>query len=356
MSSSVCLYFTRGSCRFGNSCWNSHDLGSIRSDSPFQIQAESSDHDEISFLMAERRATTPITASPSTSASRPRQINQVLPNTANKSPEMAETNKTATQDKWILQNNYTWETIEDTPDSLLVETTKKLKEAENAVISLRQQLRINDNNLSCMRDQMEQCIENDLKCNICYEVFIEPTVLNCSHTFCLECIESWTREVNHCPICRVIVKDKSHCLTLDTYLDKISEYLSSEIKTRRETLKVERNNNKVEVNRNPRHNAIINHRYPYMRRALGVELWDELEQDAAERGIALEEALLDPIRVGDAIGRHRFNGLFANHLDRIALEGMIDAGKEEGRLAIDRGNEDELSHPKIAVYSRWCLE
>jgi len=43
-------------------------------------------------------------------------------------------------------------------------------------------------------------------------------------------------------------------------------------------------------------------------------------------------------------------------LNRIALEGMIDAGKEEGRLAIDRGNEDELSHPKIAVYSRWCLE
>jgi hypothetical protein len=78
----------------------------------------------------------------------------------------------------LLSDNYTWETIEGTPDSLLVETTKKLKEAENAVISLRQQLRINDDNLSCMRDQMEQCIENDLKCNICYETFIEVISLN----------------------------------------------------------------------------------------------------------------------------------------------------------------------------------
>ncbi|XP_026818939.1 E3 ubiquitin-protein ligase RNF8-like [Rhopalosiphum maidis] len=240
MSSSVCLYFMRGSCRLGNRCRNSHDLASIRSDNPSQIQAESSSSDEIGFPMATRRQTTTMTASSSSSASRPRQINQVLPNTAIKSPE---SNKTATQGKWMLQNNYIGETIENTPDSLLVETTKKLKEAENLVISLRQQLRINENNFSCLRDQMKQCMENNLKCSICYEIFIEPTVLNCAHTFCLECIESWTRRANHCPICRVIVTNKSHCRTLDTFLDKKSECLSSEIKTRRETLKVERNNN-----------------------------------------------------------------------------------------------------------------
>jgi len=34
--------------------------------------------------MAARRETTPMTASPSSSASRPRQINQVLPNTEKK--------------------------------------------------------------------------------------------------------------------------------------------------------------------------------------------------------------------------------------------------------------------------------
>uniref|UniRef100_A0A2S2NV50 E3 ubiquitin-protein ligase n=1 Tax=Schizaphis graminum TaxID=13262 RepID=A0A2S2NV50_SCHGA len=297
MSSSVCLYFMRGSCRFGNRCWNSHDLGSIRSNSPPQIQAESSSNvdDKIRFpSFAARRKTTSMTASPSSSASRPRQRNQVLPNTANKSPE---TNKTATQDKWIIQNNYTSETIESTPDSMLVETIKKLNEAENSIISLRQQLRTNENNFSCMQDLTEQCVENDLKCSICYEMFIEPTVLNCSHTFCLECIESWTQRANHCPTCRVRITNKSHCLTLDTYLDNISEHLSSEIKTRRETLKVERHNNKVEVNRNQRNNARINHRSRFRR-----QIWNEQDHYNNEPG--------------NAPG-NRNNGLFANPLNSV---------------------------------------
>lgn len=78
---------------------------------------------------------------------------------------------------------------------------------------------------------------------IYFILFFQPTVLNCSHTFCHECIESWTRRVNHCPTCRVYVKNKSYCLTLDTFLDKISDCLPEEIKSRREELKVERNNN-----------------------------------------------------------------------------------------------------------------
>lgn len=32
--SAVCMYYLRGSCRFGNRCWNSHDLSSLRSASP----------------------------------------------------------------------------------------------------------------------------------------------------------------------------------------------------------------------------------------------------------------------------------------------------------------------------------
>jgi len=73
---------------------------------------------------------------------------------------------------------------------------------------------------------------------------LQPTVLNCAHTFCHDCIESWTRRVNHCPTCRVYVKTKVHCLTLDAFLDKTTECLSEEIKLRRESLKVERNNNR----------------------------------------------------------------------------------------------------------------
>jgi len=76
--------------------------------------------------------------------------------------------------KNFLDNN-SGETREGTPDSMLLEAVKKLNEADNLVVSLRQQLRIKNEgeNFSWVEHQMEQCIESDLQCNICYEMFIK---------------------------------------------------------------------------------------------------------------------------------------------------------------------------------------
>jgi len=61
----------------------------------------------------------------------------------------------------------------------------------------------------------------------------------------------------------------------------------------------------VEVNRSRRNNARRrNHRNQAMRGALGV-LWGERDRDGTDWNIALEEALIDPIRLGDIIGRNR---------------------------------------------------
>lgn len=44
---------------------------------------------------------------------------------------------------------------------------------------LRQQLRSkNEEHFSWIEHQMEQCIDNDLQCNICYELFIKVIVFN----------------------------------------------------------------------------------------------------------------------------------------------------------------------------------
>ncbi|CAI6357603.1 unnamed protein product [Macrosiphum euphorbiae] len=289
-SSSVCSYYLRGTCWFGPLCWNSHDLGTVPTYRPYNMDEADTSAEEINFVVGSRRETTPMTASPNRSNSRPRQINQVLPNSGNKSSETHETAPSEYKGKWCLKNIKTGETRTGSPNSVIVETEKKLNEAESLVVSLREQLRVKNkrDNFSWVEHLMKQCLESDLQCNICYEMFIKPTVLSCSHTFCHECIESWTRTVNHCPTCRAYVKHKSYCLTLDTYLDKIADCLPDEIKTRRETLKVERNNNR-EVNRSQRNNA----NNQFMRQTSGVNISGEHEQHRSELAISMQNLIFD---------------------------------------------------------------
>jgi len=79
----------------------------------------------------------------------------------------------------LLSDINTGETRAGSPDSVLVETVKKLNEADNLIVSLRQQLRVKNegDNFSWVEHQMEQCIESDLQCNICYEMFIKVILL-----------------------------------------------------------------------------------------------------------------------------------------------------------------------------------
>uniref|UniRef100_A0A8C6T484 RING-type domain-containing protein n=1 Tax=Neogobius melanostomus TaxID=47308 RepID=A0A8C6T484_9GOBI len=46
--------------------------------------------------------------------------------------------------------------------------------------------------------------EEDLTCLICQDIFKEPVVLSCSHSFCKDCLRSWWREkpTRECPVCK----------------------------------------------------------------------------------------------------------------------------------------------------------
>ncbi|XP_054472806.1 nuclear factor 7, brain-like [Anoplopoma fimbria] len=46
--------------------------------------------------------------------------------------------------------------------------------------------------------------EEDLCCPVCHEVFRDPVLLSCSHSFCKDCLKSWWREkpTQECPVCR----------------------------------------------------------------------------------------------------------------------------------------------------------
>lgn len=66
-----------------------------------------------------------------------------------------------------------------TPDNMLLETVKKLNEAENHAKDLREQLRSkNEGEFSWVEHQIEQSIDSDLQCNICYEMFVKVILTN----------------------------------------------------------------------------------------------------------------------------------------------------------------------------------
>ncbi|XP_054473911.1 zinc-binding protein A33-like [Anoplopoma fimbria] len=58
---------------------------------------------------------------------------------------------------------------------------------------------------------MASRLEEDLCCPVCHEVFRDPVVLSCSHSFCKDCLKSWWREkpTQECPVCKRISSKKN---------------------------------------------------------------------------------------------------------------------------------------------------
>ncbi|KAM7015368.1 E3 ubiquitin-protein ligase TRIM35-like [Tautogolabrus adspersus] len=51
---------------------------------------------------------------------------------------------------------------------------------------------------------MASCLEDDLSCSVCHDVFKHPVILSCSHSFCKACLQSWwiEKQTKECPLCK----------------------------------------------------------------------------------------------------------------------------------------------------------
>ncbi|XP_062270487.1 E3 ubiquitin-protein ligase TRIM39-like [Scomber scombrus] len=60
--------------------------------------------------------------------------------------------------------------------------------------------------------------EEDLSCPVCHDIYTNPVILTCSHSFCKDCLQSWWRvkQIRECPIClkRPLMSDLPRNLAL----------------------------------------------------------------------------------------------------------------------------------------------
>ncbi|RKF79440.1 LON peptidase N-terminal domain and RING finger protein 1 [Golovinomyces cichoracearum] len=59
-----------------------------------------------------------------------------------------------------------------------------------------------DGNNNIILHRLKEAIKNELDCQVCYGVFLDPHTTTCGHTFCRKCLQRVLDHSNLCPICR----------------------------------------------------------------------------------------------------------------------------------------------------------
>ncbi|XP_059211834.1 E3 ubiquitin-protein ligase TRIM35-like [Centropristis striata] len=51
---------------------------------------------------------------------------------------------------------------------------------------------------------MASRLEDDLCCSVCHDIFKDPVILSCIHSFCKDCLQSWwtEKQTRECPLCQ----------------------------------------------------------------------------------------------------------------------------------------------------------
>ncbi|CAH0714378.1 unnamed protein product, partial [Brenthis ino] len=120
----------------------------------------------------------------------------------------------------------------------LEKVRKELKSVENEKKLLQEGAAVSESMGECSKSlgAIGDIMESELQCTICAELFICATTLNCSHSFCKYCINMWKKKKKDCPICRTPITSECKSLVLDSFIEKMVESLTPEMKQKRQDM------------------------------------------------------------------------------------------------------------------------
>ena len=121
---------------------------------------------------------------------------------------------------------------------------KELKERDEELAKMKEALKAKQNSKASL--QYYSICNEELKCSICDELFIEPMSLGCGHVYCNHCLKQW--EVNcgncfanfNCPNCREPITTFYKSLQLESLITALFKGLGESIQLERENLIKER--------------------------------------------------------------------------------------------------------------------
>ena len=121
---------------------------------------------------------------------------------------------------------------------------KELKERDEELAKMKEALKLKQNSKANL--QYYSICNEELKCSICDELFIEPMSLGCGHVYCNHCLKQW--EVNcgncfanfNCPNCREPITTFYKSLQLENLITALFKGLGESIQLERENLIKER--------------------------------------------------------------------------------------------------------------------
>jgi len=86
---------------------------------------------------------------------------------------------------------------------------------------LKQQLERAEAQRNRVEDDRKQLAE-EFSCSVCSELFVEACTLDCTHSFCNECILTWLQRNDMCPVCRKPVHSEPVLSrTLDNAIERL---------------------------------------------------------------------------------------------------------------------------------------